>query len=61
MADYDKFKSFLGDESHYLDFVYFFEKEIRDLGYQAVLQKYLVNENEIGLDILPRMYMGTYE
>lgn len=58
MADYARYKSFLGDESHYLDFVHFFEKEIRDLGYQAVLQKYLVSEDEVGMDMLPRIYMG---
>lgn len=58
MADYTRFTSYLGDESHYLDFVHFFENEIRDLGYQAVLQKYLVSEDKVGMDMLPRMYMG---
>ena len=58
MTDCTRFASYLGDESHYLDFVHFFEKEIRDLGYQAVLQKYLVSEDKVGMDMLPRMYMG---
>ena len=28
------------------------------LGYQAVLQKYLVGDNEVAYDLLPRMWMG---
>lgn len=58
MSDPEKFKTFLGDESYYLDFVDFFEREIERFGYAAVLQKYLVNEDEVGRDMLPRMYMG---
>lgn len=58
MSEPEKFKSFLGDEAYYLDFVHFFEREIERYGYAAVLQKYLVSEDEVGMDMLPRMYMG---
>jgi hypothetical protein len=61
MSDPEKFKNFLGDEAYYLDFVHFFEGEIQRLGYAAVLQKYLVDEGEVGMDMLPRMYMGEYQ
>ncbi|KAL9130125.1 MAG: hypothetical protein Q9217_001599 [Psora testacea] len=52
------FKKHLGNEWYYQDYVHFFEHEICQLGYQAVLQKYLVGDNEVAYDILPRMWMG---
>ena len=58
MANPQSFKRYLGIEDHYLDFVHFCEQEIDDLGYPAVLQKYLLGRNEVGDDMLPRMYMG---
>ena len=52
------FKKHLGNEWYYQDYVHFFEHEIAVLGYQVVLQKYLVGDNEVAYDILPRMWMG---
>lgn len=52
------FKKHLGNEYYYQDYVHFFENEISTLGYQTVLQKYLVGGDEIADDILPRMWMG---
>ena len=52
------FKKHIGNEWYYQDYVHFFEHEIALLGYQAVLQKYLVGDNEVAYDILPRMWMG---
>lgn len=59
MADSVAFREFLGKEEHYLDFCEFFEREIEKHGYEEVLQKYLVGDNEIAKDIFPRMYHGT--
>ena len=58
MANLAGYKRCLGHEDHYLDFVHFFEDEIGNLGCPAVLQKYLVGDDEIANDMLPRMYMG---
>ena len=52
------FKKHLGNEYYYQDYVHFFENEISTLGYQAVLQKYLVGDDAVANDILPRMWMG---
>ena len=54
------FKKHLGNEYYYQDYVHHFEREIRDLGYQEVIQKYLVGGSEIANDIMPRMWMGTH-
>lgn len=58
MADPTKIKNFIGKEEYYLDFCEFFEREIEKLGYEEVLQKYLVGDNEIAKDIFPRLYQG---
>ena len=61
MADPEKIRSFIGKEQHFLDFCAFFEQEIERLGYEDVLQKYLVGDNDIAKDIFPRMYHGDYQ
>ena len=59
MADPAQFKNFVGKEEHFLDFCEFFEQEIERYGYEDVLQKYLVGDNEIAKNMFPRMYHGT--
>lgn len=53
------FRKHLGNEWYYQDYVHFFEHEISTLGYQTVLQKYLVGGDAVADDILARMYMGN--
>ncbi|KAH8698367.1 hypothetical protein BGW36DRAFT_426077 [Talaromyces proteolyticus] len=52
------FRKYRGSQDHFLDYVTFFEREIDELGYQEVLQKYVVGGGEIADDILARMYHG---
>jgi hypothetical protein len=60
MSDPLVFKRCLGREENFLNFCRFFEDEINRIGYQAVLQQYLVNGSKVADDILCRIYMGTY-
>lgn len=52
------FKRCLGREENFMNFCRFFEHEINRIGYQAVIQKYLVNGTALADDILCRIYMG---
>jgi hypothetical protein len=52
------FRKYLGSQDHFLDYTAFFEKQIDRLGYQEVLQKYLVGGSELADNILARMYHG---
>ena len=61
MAEPETLKSFIGKEMHFLDFCEFFEQEIERLGYEDVLQKYLVGDNDIAKDIFPRIYHGPFQ
>jgi hypothetical protein len=58
MSESTVFKRCLGREENFFNFCLFFENEIDRIGYQAVLQKYLVGGSEIADDILCRIYMG---
>jgi hypothetical protein len=58
MTEPSVFKRCLGREENFLNFCLFFEKEIDRIGYQAVLQKYLVGGSVVADDILCRIYMG---
>jgi hypothetical protein len=58
MSTPEGFKKYLGSQDHFLDYVTFFEREIKQIGYQEVLQKYMVGGSEIADDILGRMYHG---
>jgi hypothetical protein len=58
MRDPLVFKRCLGREENFLNFCGFFEAEIDRVGYQEVLQKYLVDGSKVADDILCRIYMG---
>lgn len=60
MAEPESLTNFIGKEEYFLDFCDFFEQEIEKLGYEDVLQKYLVGDNEIAKNIFPRIYHGRY-
>ena len=53
MAEPETLKSFIGKEEYFLDFCAFFEQEIEKLGYEDVLQKYLVGDYDIAKDNFP--------
>jgi len=41
MADSEKFKKFMGQGTHYHDFLIFFQKELEAKGVDGVLNEYL--------------------
>ena len=45
-------------EENFRNFERFFLKQISELGYEAVLQKYLVGDDEVADDMLCRIYHG---
>ena len=61
MAEPETLKSFISKEEYFLNFRAFFEQEIKKLGYEEVLQKYLVGGNDIAKDIFPRIYHGAFQ
>ncbi|KAF2803118.1 uncharacterized protein BDZ99DRAFT_427605 [Mytilinidion resinicola] len=58
MHDPDRFKSYLGKEKYYRDFLVFFEKEIEQKGWENVLNEYVFAGDERAEDLLVRMYAG---
>lgn len=58
MHDSSQFKSYLGDETYYHDFLVFFQEEIERKGWQNVLNEYLFAEDERADDMLVRLFAG---
>jgi hypothetical protein len=58
MHDPDRFKTYLGKEKYYHDFLVFFQKEIEEKTWQAVLNEYLFANNERANDMLCRLFAG---
>jgi hypothetical protein len=54
----DRFKTYLGKEKYYHDFLVFFQKEMEAIGWQEVLNKYLFANDERANDMLSRLYAG---
>jgi hypothetical protein len=54
----ERFKSYLGQEKYYHDFLVYFQQEIREEGWQGALHKHLFSETEHADDMLVRMYAG---
>jgi hypothetical protein len=54
----DRFKSYLGDEKYYHDFLVFFQKEINAKGWENVLNEYLFANDDRANDMLSRLYAG---
>jgi len=53
-----RFKSYLGQEKYYYDFLVYFQQEIDKSGWQSVLQEHLFAETELADDMLARMFAG---
>jgi len=54
----ERFKTYLGKENHYHDFLVFFQEEIGAKGWQNVLNEYLFAGDERADDMLVRLYAG---
>lgn len=54
----EKYKTYLGDEKYYHDFLVFFQEEMDKKGWENVLNEYLFKGDEIADDMLVRMYGG---
>lgn len=54
----ERFKSYLGKEEYYHDFLVYFQQEIDKNGWQGALQEHLFAETEHADDMLVRMYAG---
>ena len=52
------FKKCLGREEHFRNFEVFFMNKIKEIGYQAVMQKYLLNRGEIADEMMSHIYIG---
>lgn len=58
LSDPEKFKSCLGKEKNYSDFLTFFSSELDTKGTEAVLNEYLFANDARADDLLIRMYAG---
>ena len=58
MTDPSVFKSHLGDEAYYHDYVVFFQQEMQDKGWTNVVNEYLFARDERANDMLVRMFVG---
>lgn len=48
----------LGKEEHFRNFETFFMKKIKEIGYEAVLQRFLLDGSEIAEKMMCHQYMG---
>jgi len=58
MHKLERFKTYLGNEKYYHDFLVFFQKEINEKGWRAVLNEYLFANDDRANDMLSRLYAG---
>ncbi|KAI0465911.1 HypA protein [Xylaria cf. heliscus] len=58
LKDFDKAKEKLGNEEYYTDFLAFFQSEIDNKGWQAVLNEYLFKGDKRSDDMMARMFAG---
>ena len=58
MSNHAEFERFLGHEEYYRDFLLFFQKEMDRVGYEKVVNEYLLKGDERADDLLARLYAG---
>lgn len=58
MHNLDRFKTYLGKEKYYHDFLVFFQEEIGKSGWENVLNEYVFKGDERADDMLVRMFAG---
>ncbi|KAF2646786.1 hypothetical protein P280DRAFT_388210 [Massarina eburnea CBS 473.64] len=54
----ERFKTYLGNEEYYRDFLVFFQGQIEKLGWEDVLNEYVFKGDERADDMLVRMFSG---
>ncbi|KAF2124120.1 hypothetical protein P153DRAFT_302625 [Dothidotthia symphoricarpi CBS 119687] len=59
MHDPEKYKTYLGREKYYHDFLVFFKEEIAQKGWQEVLNEYIFGGDQRADDMLVRMFGGV--
>ena len=59
LEDPSKFSKYLGDETHYRDYLSFFKSLLDQHGYEKVLNDYLFKGDELAEDMLTRLANGT--
>ena len=60
MHDPTKFHGYLGNEKYYHDFLVYFQGEIDKMGYERVINEYLLKDDERANDLLVRTYAGMH-
>lgn len=58
MHDPERFKTYLGKENYYYDFLVFFQGEIDKKGWEEVLNEYFFKGDDKADDMLVRLYSG---
>jgi hypothetical protein len=58
LSDLENLRKTLGQEEYYQDLIIFFEREIERLGFDEVLDKYLLGDNGLARSVYPRLYHG---
>jgi hypothetical protein len=60
MHEPERYKTYLGKEKYYHDFLLFFQGEIEKSGWENVLNEYLFKGDERADDMLVRLFAGAY-
>ena len=58
MHDPARFKTYLGQEQYYPDFLIFFQQEMETKGWEAVVDEYVFRGDERADDMLVRLFAG---
>lgn len=58
LKDWDHAQKYLGKDEYYPDFLVFFQKEIEKMGYEQVVNEYLLKGDAKADDMLARLYAG---
>ena len=59
MHDPARYKTYLGKEQYYRDFLVFFQQEMEAKGWEAVVNEYVFEGDERADDMLVRLFAGT--
>lgn len=60
LSDESAWHNYLGNNSHYSDFLAFFQKEMAEIGWQQMLNKRMFEGTELANDFLARCFGGRY-
>lgn len=60
LSDESEWHKYLGNNNHYVDFLVFFQKEMEEIGLEAMLDKRLFGGTEVADDLFMRCFAGKY-